>query len=65
MDKVAELKGIARDLATAGAGGILGAGAGVAAHKLIAKNKRNARAKKGWDTRRRKAMEVDNGRTDR
>lgn len=60
MDKVAKLKSIAKGLATAGAGGILGAGAGVAAHEQITRNKYNARTRKGWDTRRRKAKEAVN-----
>ena len=54
MDKVAKLKNIAKGLATAGAGGILGASAGVAASEQIRKNKNNARTRKGWDTRRRR-----------
>lgn len=53
MDKSAELKSIAKGLA---AGGILGAGAGIAASDQIRKNKHNARTVKGWDTRRRNAM---------
>ncbi|CAL9983874.1 hypothetical protein VPHD148_0268 [Vibrio phage D148] len=55
MDKVAKLKSIAKGLATAGAGGILGAGAGIAASDQIQKNKNNARTRKGWETRRRRA----------
>lgn len=55
MDKVAKLKSVAKGLALVGAGGILGAGAGISADKQIAKNKRNATAVKGWDTRRRNA----------
>lgn len=54
MDKIAELKTIARSLGT---GGILGAGAGIAATELIRRNKNNAKAKKGWDTRRRNALQ--------
>ena len=53
MDKVAELKSIAKGLA---AGGILGAGAGIAAKDQIQKNNNNARTVKGWDTRRKNAM---------
>lgn len=53
MDKVAKLKSIAKGLAIGGTGGILGASAGISAEKQIASNKRNARAKRGWDTRRR------------
>ena len=55
MDKVARLVVSARDLATIGTGGILGAGAGISAKEQIAKNRRNARAVKGWNTRRRRA----------
>lgn len=54
MDKIAELKRNARSL---GVGGILGAGAGIAAADQIRKNKNNARARKGWDTRRRNGMQ--------
>ncbi len=50
MDKVAKLKSVALGL---GAGGILGAGGGIAAYKQIQNNKNNARSVKGWDTRRR------------
>lgn len=53
MDKIAELKSVAKGLA---AGGILGAGAGIAASEQIRKNGYNARTKKGWDTRRRNSM---------
>lgn len=55
MDKVARLVVSARDLAAIGTGGILGVGAGISAKENIAKNRRNARAVKGWDTRRRRA----------
>lgn len=48
MEKVAKLKQIARSIATAGAG----IGAGISADRLIAKNRRSSRAKKGWETRR-------------
>ena len=60
MDKIAELKSIAKGLT---AGGILGAGAGIAARDNIQKNKHNARTVKGWDTRRRNSMtkKADNG----
>lgn len=60
MDKVAELKNIARGL---GAGAI-GIGGGVAASHLIQRNKNSARATKGWDTRKKnnltKVAETDN-----
>lgn len=60
MDKVAKLKSIAKGLAAAGAGGILGTGAGISAREQIQRNKYNARTRKGWDTRRRKAKELSN-----
>lgn len=60
MDKVAKLKSIAKGLATAGAGGILGVGGGIAANEQITRNKYNARARKGWDTRRKRAKESIN-----
>lgn len=57
MDKVSQLKTIAKGLA---AGGVLGTSGGILASSQIASNKRSARSKKGWDTRRRltKAAQV-------
>ena len=61
MDKTAQLKSVAKGLA---AGSILGAGAGVAAHENIRKNKHNARTVKGWETRRRNSMTKEAGDSD-
>lgn len=49
MDKVSQLKTMAKVLA---AGGAIGASGTVLASNQIASNKRSARSKKGWETRR-------------